>query len=189
MSPAQGPGLLGADPGQQAQHDEGVHQRGRPSDVLQAGPQFHHRQSPGGGDDRHGLVQGQGLGRAAFLALRGVGQGGDIAADQVIGFGVADGALEREVPHRDRGGGVPGRHSGQRLPHVGGGQVAERAGADDGQDWLEDVLVLLDRLGGAAVEAVGEPVPGGLPDGVMGVAGLRGDCGCRKPMPPGDIRG
>jgi len=43
------------------------------------------------------------------------------------------------------------------------------------QDRLEDVLVLLDRFGGAAVEPVGEPVPGGLPDGVVGVAGLGGD--------------
>ncbi len=30
-------------------------------------------------------------------------------------------------------------------------------------------------FGGAAVEPVGEPVLGGLPDGVVGVAGLRGD--------------
>ena len=48
-------------------------------------------------------------------------------------------------------------------------------GADDGQDRLEDVLVLGDGLGGAAVEPVGEPVLGGLPRGVVGVAGLGGD--------------
>ena len=98
-----------------------------------------------------------------------------LRADQVVGFGVPDGALERQVPHGHRRGGVPGRHGGQRLPHVGRGQVAELAGADDGQDRLEHVLVLGDGLGGAAVEPVGEPVLGGLPHGVVGVARLGGD--------------
>src|SRR5215469_11019319 len=69
----------------------------------------------------------------------------------------------------------PGGHRGQGPAHVGGGQVAQLAGADDGQDRLEDVLVLLDCLGGAAVQPAGEPVLGSLPDGVMDVAGLRGD--------------
>ena len=152
-----------------------MHQLGGAADVFEAGPQFHHGQGAGGGDDRDGLVQGEGFGGPALLAFGGVGQGGDVAADQVVGFGVPDGALEREVPHRDRGGGVPGGHGGQRLPDVGGGQVAEFAGADDGQDGLEDVLVLRDGLGGAALEPVGEPVVGGLADGVVGVAGLGGD--------------
>ena len=110
-----------------------------------------------------------------MLPFGGVGQGGDVAADQVVGFGVPDGALEREVAHGHRRGGVPGRHGGQRLPDVGGGQVAELAGADDGQDRLQDVLVLRDGFGGAALEPVGEPVLGGLADGVVGVAGLGGD--------------
>jgi len=57
--PAQRPGLLGADPAQKAQHDVGVHEFGRPADILQAGPQLHHRQGPGRSDDSHGLVQGQ----------------------------------------------------------------------------------------------------------------------------------
>ena len=39
----------------------------------------------------------------------------------------------------------------------------------------EHVLVLGDGFGGAAVQPVGEPVLGGLPDGVVGVAGLGGD--------------
>ena len=88
VRPAQRPGLFGAEPAQQAQRDVGVHQRGRAADIFQAGPQFHHRQGAGGGDDRDGLVQGQGLGWAAFLALGGVGQDGDVAGDQVVGFGV-----------------------------------------------------------------------------------------------------
>jgi hypothetical protein len=107
--------------------------------------------------------------------LGGVGQGRDVPGDEVVGFGVPDGALEREVPHAHRRGGVPGRDDGQRLPHVGRGQLAELPGADDGQDRLQHVLVLLDRLGRAALQPVGEPVLGGLPDGVMGVAGLAGD--------------
>jgi len=58
------------------------------------------------------------------------------------------------------------------LPDVVGGQIAGLAGADDGQDRLEDVVVLGDRFGGAALQPVGEPVRGGLPDGVVGVAGF-----------------
>jgi hypothetical protein len=107
--------------------------------------------------------------------FRRVGQDRDVAADEVAGFGVPDGALERQVPHRDRRGGIPSSHRGQRLADVGRGQVAELAGPDDGQDRLQDVLVLGDRLGRAALQAVGEPVPGGLPHGVVGIAGLRGD--------------
>ena len=45
--PAQCPGLLGADPDQQAQHDVGVHQLGRAADVLQAGVQLHRGQGLG----------------------------------------------------------------------------------------------------------------------------------------------
>jgi hypothetical protein len=156
VGPVEGAGFFGADPGEEAEHDVGVHEVGGPADVFEAGPQFHHRQGGRGGDDRGGLVQGEGLGGAPFPAFGGVGQGGDVAADEVAGFGVADGALEREVSHRDRGGGVPGGHGGEGLADVGGGQVAELAGADDLQDGLEDVLVLLDGLGGAAVEPVGE---------------------------------
>ena len=152
-----------------------MHQRGGPADVFEAGAQFHHGQGAGGGDHRDRLVEGEGFGGAALLAFGRVGEGGDVAADEVVGFGVPDGALEREVSHRDGGGGVSGGYGGECLPDVGGGQVAEFPGADDGQDGLEDVLVLLDCLGGAALEPVGEPVVGGLAEGVMGVAGFRGD--------------
>src|SRR5258708_2932162 len=82
------------------------------------------------------------VGCGPVLAFRGVGEGRDVAGHEVAGFGVRDGALEREVPHAHRRGGVPGCHGGQRLPHVGRGQVAELPGADDGQDRLEHVLVL-----------------------------------------------
>ena len=86
-----------------------------------------------------------------------------------------DGALERQVPHAHCRGGVPGGHRGQRLPDVVRGQVAELAGADDLQEGRQDVAVLGDRLGGAAFQPVGEPVLGGLADGVVDVAGLGGD--------------
>jgi hypothetical protein len=105
----------------------------------------------------------------------GVGQGGDVAADQVVGFGVPDGALERQVPHAHRRGGIPGCHRGQRPPYVSCGQLAELPGADGFEDRLQDVLVLLDRLGRAALQPVGEPVLSGLADG------------CPSPL-PGDER-
>ena len=60
VCPAQRPGFLGADPGQQAQRDVGVHQLGRAADVLQAGPQLDYGQGPGCGDDRDGLLEGEG---------------------------------------------------------------------------------------------------------------------------------
>src|SRR6516162_6332758 len=86
-----------------------------------------------------------------------------------------DGRPQGEVPHAHRRAGVPGGHRGQGPAHVGGGQLSELAGADDFQDWLQDVLVLLDCLGGAAVEPGGEPVLGGLAYGVVDVAGLGDD--------------
>ena len=107
-----------------------------------------------------------------MLAFGGVGQDGDVAGDEVVGFGVPDGPLECQVPHRDRGGGVPGGHGGQGLADVGGGQVAELAGPDDLQDRRQDVAVLGDGLGRAALQPVGEPVLGGLADGVVDVAGF-----------------
>jgi len=58
--------------------------------------------------------------------------------------------------------------------HVVGGQVTQPRAADDGQDRGEDVLVLLDRLGGPAVQALREPVVGGAPDRVVR---LRSDAG------------
>jgi len=61
MLPAQRPDFLGADSDQQAQHDVGIHQAGRPADVLKSRMELDHRQALSGGDDRYGLLQGQGL--------------------------------------------------------------------------------------------------------------------------------
>ena len=61
MLPAQRPGFLGADSDEQAQHDVGIHQAGRPADVLKSRMELDHRQALSGGDDRYGLLQGQGL--------------------------------------------------------------------------------------------------------------------------------
>ena len=61
LLPAQRPSFLGADSDQQAQHDLRIHQAGRSADVLKSGMELDHRQALGGGDDRYGLLQGQGL--------------------------------------------------------------------------------------------------------------------------------
>src|SRR6266571_3909603 len=53
--------------------------------------------------------------------------------------------------------------------------VRAASGTDSLQDRLKHILVLLDRLGRAAVKPVREPVLCGLPYGVMGVTGLRDD--------------
>ena len=68
-------------PVEQAGHDVGVHELGGAAGVFEAGPQFHHGQGGGGGDDGDGLVEGEGFGGAAWLACGGVGQGGDVAGD------------------------------------------------------------------------------------------------------------
>jgi hypothetical protein len=113
--PDQAGDLLDADPAVAEQADKRGPQLARGPPVADDG------QGAGGGDDRYSLVEGEGFGGAALLAFGGVGQGGDVAADQVVGFGVPDGPLEREVPHAHRGGGVPDCHGGQGLPDVGGG--------------------------------------------------------------------
>ena len=61
------------------------------------------------------------------------------------------------------------------TPKAGYVHYTVRQAADDLQDGLEDVLVLGYGFGGAAVQAVGEPVLGGLADGVVDVAGFGGD--------------
>lgn len=82
--------------------------------------------------------------------------------------GTADDPPEREVAHADDGGGAVGRgHVRQRGVDVGGGQLLEPARADRGQDRLEHVPVLADRLGGPAGQAAGEPALGRLPHRVV----------------------
>ena len=63
------------------------------------------------------------------------------------------------------------RRPHERLGHANGAfawalPLRGACGADDCQDRRQDVLAHGDRFGGAAVEPVGEPVVGGLPDGV-----------------------
>jgi len=50
--------------------------------------------------------------------------------------------------------------------HVPGCQVAQFPGADRGEDRCQDVLVLLDGLGGPPAEPVLQPVVGCTPDGI-----------------------
>ena len=96
--PAQGAGFFGADAGGQAQGDVGVHPG-----------------ADGSRQERGGLVQGQALARPPRLPFRGIDQGGDVAADQVAAFSVADRAGQCVVSHRHRGGRVAGRHRGEGL--------------------------------------------------------------------------
>jgi hypothetical protein len=74
---------------------------------------------------------------------------------------------QRVVAHGDGGAGIAQGHRRQRLVDVVGAQFAQPHAANRGQDRGEDVLVFLDRLGGPAVQALGEPVVGGAPDGVV----------------------
>jgi hypothetical protein len=74
---------------------------------------------------------------------------------------------QRIVTHGHGSAGVAQGHRSQRLMDVVRSQFAQSHAADGGQDRGEDVLVLLDRLGGAAVQALGEPVFGGAADRVV----------------------
>ncbi len=80
------------------------------------------------GQERGGLVQGQALARPPRLPFRGISQGGDVTADQIAAFGVADRAGQCVVAHRHRGGRVAGRHRGEGLADVVGSQPAGRGG-------------------------------------------------------------
>src|SRR6185437_4818729 len=55
------------------------------------------------------------------------------------------------------------------MLHVGGCQFAKPSAPDGRQDWCQDVLVLLDRLGRPADQTFLQPVLGGAPDGVVRV--------------------
>jgi hypothetical protein len=70
VGPVHGAGFFGADPGEQAEHDVGVQELVGAADVFEAGPQFHHGQGAGVGDDCGGLIDGEGFGRAAGLSYR-----------------------------------------------------------------------------------------------------------------------
>jgi hypothetical protein len=108
--PAQCPGFLGADPGQQAQRDVGVHQLSGPAYVLQARAQLDGGQGRSGADDRDGLLQGQRPRRPAFLAFGGIHQGSYVAGNEAVGFGGPDRAFERQVAHGYRRAGVVAGH-------------------------------------------------------------------------------
>ena len=113
-------------------------------------------------EQRGGLLEGERPAGPAGLSWRGVGQLGDVAADQVARGGEPDRPLEREVAHAHRGGAVAGGHVLPARVDGGGVQLAQLHGADDGQDRLEDVLVLADGLRRPAGQPAGQPVLGGL---------------------------
>jgi hypothetical protein len=111
----------------------------------------------------------------AFLAFRGVDQGRDVPAHEIVGFRVPDSALQREMPHGHGCAGVLGGHVGQCLPHVGCRHLAKPPATYNSQDRLKHILVLLDRLRRAAVKPFLQPVLCSLAYGVSGVASLRSD--------------
>ena len=82
--PAQGSGLLGAEPGQEAQHNVGVHQYCRAADVFQAGVQLYRRLCLGSLNNCRGLLYREGLRRPPFLALGSVDQGRDVARHKIL---------------------------------------------------------------------------------------------------------
>jgi len=112
------------------------------------------------------LLQGEAIARPTGLAFRSLDERGDVTADKVPGLCMSYGAGQRVVAHGHGGAGVALGHRGQGLVHVPGGQVAQFPGADRGEDRSEDVLVLLDGLGGPAAESVPQPVVGCAPDRV-----------------------
>ena len=113
------------------------------------------------------MVQAEALAGPSRLSLRGVDEHGHVAPDQIAGLGVPYRPGQRVVAHGDGGAGVAQGHRRQGLVDVVGGQFAQPHAADGGQDRGEDVLVLLDRLGGAAVQALREPIVCGTPDRVV----------------------
>ena len=147
--PAQRPGLFGADAGREAQGDICVH-----PGVLS------------GGQECRCLFQAEALARPSGLALGGFDEQGDVAPDEIAGFGVPDRPGQRVVAHDHGRTRVAQCHRRQRLVHVSGGQLAQPPGADGGQDRGEDVLVFLDGLGRPATEAFGQPVFSRVADGI-----------------------
>jgi hypothetical protein len=85
MIPAQRPGLLRANAGQQTEHDIGAE-----SGVLS------------GREQSCGLLGGQRAARPALLALGCVDECGDIVQDVTVRFCMADGAGQRVVRNDDR---------------------------------------------------------------------------------------
>jgi V8-like Glu-specific endopeptidase len=159
--PAQLPGLLGADPRRQAQHDVGV-QPGLPGRIQQ----------------RQRLLQSERAARPPDLAFRVVDQRRHVPADQVVRLGVPDRPSKGSPAELQ----VPGRHllaeRLEPLAHVAGRQLPERPGADLLQQRLERLVVdrpsavrpalqpalepvvhrVLDRVGGRRVQAAVELV-------------------------------
>ena len=109
------------------------------------------------------------------LALRRVGQDGDVAGDQVAALRRADGVLEREVPHRDRRGGIPGRHRGQCLPHVGGGRSRSLRAPMTARIGSRTFWFLVTVLAERPSSPWASQSRAACADGVMGVTGLGGD--------------
>ena len=107
--------------------------------------------------------------------LRRIDQGRDVAASQVVGLGVPDGPLQRQVPHAHHGAGVPAAivASAWRTSAAGSWRSLRlpRTFRIGSRTFWFFLTVLAERAG----EPVGQPVLGGLAYGVGGMASFRGD--------------
>ncbi len=104
------------------------------------------------------LVHGQALARPSSLALWGIDQHGNVAPYKIPGLRMPYRPRQCIVAHRHGGGRVLGSHRRQRLAHIAGRQLTQSSGADGCKDRGENVLVLLDRLSGPAIESFLQPV-------------------------------
>ena len=154
VSPAQRADFLGAGPGQQREHDVGVQGESsaaasRASAWARVSDLDGRPACPGDGAERD-----------------------DVALDLVPGHGADDGAVEDRV-HQPQGAGADLLGLGaEPAVDVLRGQVAQPPAAERGDDpGLGDGGVVRRGRGGAAGEAVGEPVT----DGVLHGVGATGD--------------
>src|SRR5262249_44373082 len=139
--PPQGPGLLSADAGQQAQRYVGVQAR-----------------ALGCGQQGLCLLQGQALRRPAGPTPRRFHQRGDIACDDLVGLGVPDRTVQRVAGDLEGPGGVAGCELAQSGPDVACAEVSERTGSDDLQYRLQQALIYCTGPLGPSIQTLPEPV-------------------------------
>jgi hypothetical protein len=105
-----------------------------------------------------GLFEGQRLAGTAVSSLGRVDQGGHIPGYEVIRLRVPDRTLQAQPGDADRLGRVRPGQAGQCRADIGCRQFGEDLSSQLVEHWFEDVPVLRQGLGRAAVHAVAEPV-------------------------------
>ncbi len=120
-------------------------------------------------DQGNGLLEGERLGRAAFLAGGCVHERGDVAANLVVSLSVPDGPREPGVRHGHRPCGAGGRQVFQRRPDGSRRELTQRHCPDGGDERLQDFPLGADCLRCPASKPVGQPVLDRLRHGVGSV--------------------